>query len=56
MEISRILLVLIYVLTGIYIIYRLFLKRDPYQLEYERMYNEILTSDKNKVKGQYDKR
>ena len=55
MEFNETILISIYVLVGLYILYRLFFKKNPYQIEYERLYNEILTSDKNKVKGQYDK-
>ena len=56
MEIMRIVMAAVYLTVGSYILYWLFFKRDPYKQEYERMYNEILTSDKHKVKGQYDKR
>ena len=55
MEINKTILVFVYVLIGIYIIYTLFFRKNPYQEEYEKMYNEILTSNKYKVKGQYDK-
>ncbi len=55
MEISRTILISVYVFAGLYILYRLFFQKNPYQAEYEKLYNEILTSDKHKVKGQYDK-
>ena len=42
-----------YILIAIYLLYRLFLKKDPQQREYERLYNEILHADKHKVKGQW---
>ena len=45
----------IYIAVTLYILYKLFFKKSPYEEEYERLYNEILTSDKHKVKGQYDK-
>jgi hypothetical protein len=45
----------IYVLIGVYIIYRLFFKKNKFDLEYKRLYNKILNSDEYKVKGQYDK-
>jgi len=54
MEINKTILVSIYVLVGLYILYKLFFRKNPYQDDYERMYNKILTSDKHKVKGQYD--
>ena len=55
MEINKTILGSIYVLIGIYILYKLFFRKSPYQDDYERTYNEILTSDKYKVKGQFDK-
>ena len=55
MEINKAVLIAIYALVGLYILYRLLFRKNPYQEEYERLYNEILTSDKHKVKGQYDK-
>ena len=55
MEIDKTILIGIYAILGIYILYRLFFGKNPYQDEYERLYNKILTSDKHKVKGQYDK-
>ena len=55
MEISRIILGIVYVAVAIFLLYRLFYKKNPYQREYEKIYNEILTSDKYKVKGQYDR-
>ena len=42
-----------YALIALYLLYRLFLKKDPNKREYERLYNEILNSDKHKVKGQW---
>ena len=55
MEINKMILITIYVLAGLYILYRLFFRKNSYQDDYEKLYNEILTSDKHKVKGQYDK-
>jgi len=55
MEINRTILIGIYVLAALYILYKLLFRKNPYQAEYEKMYNEILTSNKYKVKGQYDK-
>ena len=45
----------IYALLGVYIIYRLFFKKNKFDLEYEKLYNKVLTSDEYKVKGQYEK-
>ena len=47
--------VAVYALIGLYIIYKLFWKKDAMRDEYEKLYNTILNSDKYKVKGQYDK-
>lgn len=55
MEINKTILISVYVVVGLYILYRLLFKKNPYQDEYERLYNEILSSKKYKVKGQYDK-
>ena len=55
MEINRTILISIYVVVALYILYKLFFRKNPYQDEYERLYNEVLTSNKHKVKGQYDK-
>ena len=55
METSRLILMGVYAAVAFYVLYRLFFKKNPYQEEYEKLYNEILTSDKYKVKGQFDK-
>jgi hypothetical protein len=44
-----------YAAVGAYLFYRLFFKKSKLDIEYERMYNEILNSEKYKVKGQYDR-
>ena len=55
MEINKTILIGIYALVGLYMLYKIFFRKNPYQDEYEKLYNEILTLDKHKVKGQYDK-
>lgn len=55
MEINKTVLIAAYAIVSLYILYKLFFKKNPYQEDYERLYNKILTSDKHKVKGQYDK-
>lgn len=55
MEINKTILISVYVIIGLYIVYKFFFGKNPYQEEYERLYNEILNSKKYKVKGQYDK-
>ena len=52
---NNIIFIAAYVLIGLYIIYKLFWKKDAMRDEYEKLYNTILNSDKYKVKGQYDK-
>ena len=54
MEINKTILISIYVVIGLYFLYRLFFRKNPYQEEYEKLYNKILNSDKHKVKGQYE--
>lgn len=55
MEIENTILISVYVLIGLYFLYKILFRKNPYQREYERLYNEILTSNKYKVKGQYEK-
>ena len=55
METSKVIFLGMYAIIMLYILYRIFLKRNPNQEEYERLYNEILTSRKYKVKGQFDR-
>lgn len=55
MEITRLILIAAYVVVGTYVLYRLFFRKDPMRAEYERVYKEIINSDKYKVKGQYDR-
>lgn len=55
MEINKTILIGVYALVTLYILYRIFFRKNPYKDEYERLYNEVLNSDKYKVKGQYDK-
>lgn len=45
----------LYVLLGLYVLYRLFFKKSDADREYEQIYNEVISSDKYKVKGQYGK-
>lgn len=53
MEIANVGWIGFYFLIALYTLYRLFLKKDPNKREYEKMYNQILNSDKNKAKGQW---
>ena len=49
-------IIAIYIGVGIYILYKLLFRKTKFEEDYEKMYNDILTSDKYKVKGQYDDR
>jgi len=55
MEISKSILVAAYAIFAAYILYRLVFRKDPLKAEYEKLYNEVMHSDKYKVKGQHDK-
>lgn len=55
MEMGKSILVGIYAAIGLYLLYKLFFSKNPYQDEYEKTYNEIINSNKYKVKGQFDK-
>lgn len=47
-------IIAIYIGVGIYILYKLLFRKTKFEEDYEKLYNNILTSDKYKVKGQYD--
>ena len=49
-------IIAIYIGVGTYILYKLLFRKTKFEEDYEKMYNDILTSDKYKVKGQYDER
>ena len=55
MEMGKSILVGIYAVIGLYLLYKLFFSKNPHQDEYEKTYNEIINSNKYKVKGQFDK-
>ena len=55
MEISKIILICIYSAIGLYLLFKFIFRRNHYLNEYEKLYNEILTSKKYRVKGQFDK-
>ena len=40
---------------GLYLLYKLMLGKSKFEEEYDRMYDEVLTADEYKVKGQYDR-
>lgn len=55
MIINKTVMIILYILVGVYLLYRLLFKRDQLQEEYEKLYNKILNSEEYKVKGQYEK-
>ena len=54
MDTGKIIMFGIYALVLCYIFYRM-LRKNPMEKEYERLYSDILTSKKYKVKGQFEK-
>ncbi len=55
MEFNKAVLIAVYVILGIYLLFRLLYKKDRFQQEYEDLYNKTLNSEDYKVKGQYEK-
>jgi len=55
MEIVKLVMLCIYILVAAYLLYKWFFAKAPYQKEYERLYKEIVNSDKYKVRGQWEK-
>ncbi len=55
-EFNKTILIGIYIAVGLYILLKFFLKKSKFEEDYDKLYNEILTSDKYKVKGQYDEK
>lgn len=53
METGKLILLGIYAAIVLYFVYRLLFKKSPLRAEYEKLYNDILNSDKHKVKGQW---
>ena len=55
MIINKTVMITIYILLGIYLLYKLLFKKDRFRQEYEKLYNKILDSEEYKVKGQFEK-
>jgi hypothetical protein len=55
MILTKTIMITIYILIGMYLLYRLLFKKNRFQEEYEKLYNKVLTSDEHKVKSQYGK-
>lgn len=56
MEINKIILISAYTGIALYFLYKMFFKKSPFKDDYERLYNEVLNSDKHKVKDQWSDR
>lgn len=52
---NKTVLIVLGVVVGLYLLYRLLFSTNKFDEEYQKIYNKILTSDEYKVKGQYDK-
>jgi|TARA_B100002003_G_C14078337_1_gene518747 hypothetical protein len=52
---NKTVMITIYILVGIYLLYKLLFKKNRFQEDYEKLYNKVLTSDEHKVKSQYEK-
>ena len=48
-------MITIYILVGIYLLYRILFRKNRFQQEYDKLYNKIVTSKEYKVKGQFEK-
>lgn len=55
MVLNNTILVGLGLLIALYILYKLFFGRNQLDKDFEKTYQEILTSDKHKAKGQYEK-
>lgn len=55
METIELVMLGVYSLVATYLLYKWFFAKTPYQKEYERLYKEIINSDKHKVRGQWEK-
>ena len=55
MVFNKTFLIVLGVILGIYILYKLLFGKSQLDEEFEQTYNKVLTSDEYKVKGQYDK-
>ena len=55
MVFNKTFLIVLGVILGIYILYKLLFGKSQLDEEFEQAYDKVLTSDEYKVKGQYDK-
>jgi len=52
---NKTVLIVLGVVVGLYLLYRLLFSTSKFDEDYQRLYDKILNSDEYKVKGQYDK-
>jgi hypothetical protein len=55
MIINKTILIVLGIVIGIYLLFKLLFSRNKFDEEYQRVYDKVLTSEEYKVKGQYDK-
>ena len=55
MELKNTFWISVYIVIGMFLLYKIMFRKNTYREDYEKAYKEILTSGKYKVKGQYDK-
>ena len=55
MIINKTILIVLGIVIGIYLLYKLFFRTSKFDEDYQKVYNKVLTSEEYKVKGQYDK-
>lgn len=53
-EFKKSILIALYAAIGLYLLYRILIKKSSFEEEYENLYNKILNSKEYKVKGQFE--
>ena len=51
---NKTVIIAVYIAIGFYLAYRVLFRKTKIEEDYEKLYDHILTSDKYKVKGQFD--
>jgi len=55
MVLNKTILIALGVIIGIYLLYKILLSTNKVDEDYHKRYQEVITSEEYKVKGQYDK-
>lgn len=55
MIINKTVLIVLGIILGFYLLYKLFFSSNKVDNDYNQIYDKVLTSEEYKVKGQYDK-